>query len=59
MIASDSPLDAERLAVEIAERSWRQRVVADPAAVDEFVGDASILRDDFAPVDQLISQPDF
>jgi hypothetical protein len=59
MIASDVPIDGTALSSAIADRGWRQAVVVDPLAVDEFIGTAPVLRDDFAPVDQLISQPDF
>ncbi|CAN5801079.1 hypothetical protein BH24CHL6_BH24CHL6_16600 [soil metagenome] len=59
MIASDEPIDSQRLASVLAERNWRQEVVGEQRAVDEFVAGAQVLRDDFAPVDQLISRPPF
>jgi spermidine synthase len=59
MIASDAPFDSDRMAAVLAERNWRQVVAGEHAAVDEFVADAQVLRDDFAPVDQLISRPPF
>jgi hypothetical protein len=30
-------------------------VLADPVAVREFIGDAPLLTDDYAPVDQLLT----
>jgi SAM-dependent methyltransferase len=59
MIASDVPIDGPFLASAIAGRGWRQVVVADATAVNRFIATAPVLRDDFAPVDQLISQPAF
>ena len=60
MVASDAPIDADALAAAIGGRpGWRQRVVAEAAILDAFIGDAPVLSDDFAPVDQLISQPPF
>ena len=56
IVASHDPIDAEALA-ERAERSAdRVRIVAGPEAVEEFIGDAPFLSDDYAPVDQLIGR---
>jgi hypothetical protein len=59
MLAADQPIDGAHFRTLLAERGWRHAVLDDRAAVDDFVTSAPILRDDFAPVDQLISQPDF
>lgn len=59
MLAADQPIDHQHLASALAGRGWRQLVVHAPADLDEFAAGARPLRDDFAPVDQLISQPDF
>jgi hypothetical protein len=59
MLAAHQPIDGAHFRTLLAERGWRHVVVDDRAAVDDFVTGAPILRDDFAPVDQLISQPDF
>lgn len=52
-VASDSPLDREALAAGLAERgtAWE---VSHGAALARWVGDARVLTDDFAPVDQLL-----
>ena len=54
-VASRSPLPAEALAA----RGWPTRdlawQVAEGAELDRFVGDAAVLTDDFAPVDQLLT----
>ena len=56
IVASHDPIDAEALAA-LAERSAdRVRIVAGAEAVQEFIGDAPFLSDDFAPVDQLIGR---
>ena len=56
ILASHDPIDAEAL-VALAEQSAdRVRVVAGRKAVDEFIGDAPFLSDDYAPVDQLIGR---
>jgi spermidine synthase len=53
-VASRSPLPAERIAAALPahELAWR---VAEGAELDRFVGDAPVLTDDFAPVDQLLT----
>ncbi|CCG04838.1 fused MFS/spermidine synthase [Blastococcus saxobsidens] len=53
-VASQQPLPVEEIAVELAERdlAWR---VAGGEELDRFVGDAAVLTDDFAPVDQLLN----
>jgi spermidine synthase len=53
-VASQRPLDAAGIAAAMTERdlAWR---VAEGAGLDEFVGDAPVLTDDHAPVDQLLT----
>jgi hypothetical protein len=53
-VASRSPLDTEAIAAALAGRAlpWQVVTGADLAA---FVGDAPVLTDDFAPVDQLLT----
>jgi spermidine synthase len=53
-VASRSPLPAEAIAAGLAARDlvWQ---VAEGAALDAFIGDARVLTDDFAPVDQLLT----
>jgi spermidine synthase len=53
-VASRSPLPTAAIAVGLADRElvWQ---VAEGPALDAFVGDAPVLTDDFAPVDQLLT----
>jgi hypothetical protein len=53
-VASRQPLPAEAIAAAMGEHdlAWR---VATGAELDAFVGDAPVLTDDFAPVDQLLT----
>jgi spermidine synthase len=53
-VASRSPLPAEEIAENLTDRElvWQ---VARSAELDRFVGDAPVLTDDFAPVDQLLT----
>jgi spermidine synthase len=53
-VGSRSPIPAEEIAVGMTERDllWR---VAQGDQLDRFVGDAPVLTDDFAPVDQLLT----
>jgi spermidine synthase len=53
-VASRSPLPLEplRAALPDFDLAWR---VADGAALDAFIGDAGVLTDDYAPVDQLLT----
>lgn len=53
LAAADVPVDAEALRAEIADRGGDQTVLAGDDVVD-FIGDAEVLTDDFAPVDQMI-----
>jgi hypothetical protein len=55
LVASDAPLDAAAMESAIGERGAEEiTIVGDD--LDEWIGDADVLTDDFAPVDQLISQ---
>jgi spermidine synthase len=58
LVASDAPIDVAALEAEIAARgeASANRVIAGRDAVAVFVGDAQVLTDDFAPVDQLIGR---
>jgi spermidine synthase len=53
-VASQEPLPADRIAATLEERglAWQ---VAQGAELDAFIGDAGVLTDDFAPVDQLLT----
>jgi spermidine synthase len=53
-VASRRPLPAEQIATALAghQLAWQ---VAVGAELDRFVGDAEVLTDDFAPVDQLLT----
>jgi hypothetical protein len=54
VVASRSPIRAEEIAAGLTERDlvWQ---VAQGADLDRFVGDAPVLTDDYAPVDQLLT----
>jgi spermidine synthase len=54
LVGSDAPLDVAGIRAAIAARDGEQ-IVAEGAQLDEFIGDARILTDDFAPVDQLLT----
>jgi spermidine synthase len=58
LVASDTPLDATAVGARI--ETWGEaeetRILADPAEVAAFIGDATVLTDDFAPVDQLLGR---
>jgi hypothetical protein len=58
LYASDTPLDTA--AVEAGIATWGEgastAILAAPDEVTAFIGDASILTDDFAPVDQLLGR---
>jgi SAM-dependent methyltransferase len=53
VVASDRPIDTRALEASATERGEPGSVL-DAAAVRRFVGDARVLTDDWAPVDQLI-----
>jgi spermidine synthase len=54
VLASDRPIDADALRTALAARDGALRLVTGPE-VAAFAGDARILTDDFAPVDQLLT----
>jgi predicted membrane-bound spermidine synthase len=54
LVASDTPLQLDDLAVALLERN-NSGGILDSSDLAEFIGDAEILTDDFAPVDQLIT----
>jgi hypothetical protein len=58
LVASAEPLDVAAVTARIG--TWgpasETGIVADPAEVAAFVGDAPILTDDYAPVDQLLGR---
>jgi len=55
VIASDAPLPLDRVRAEIAARGDDDIVVSDDPALTTLIGDSPVLRDDFAPVDQLLT----
>ena len=58
LVASAEPLDIAAVTARVG--TWGDPaatgILADPAAVAAFIGDAPILTDDFAPVDQLLGR---
>jgi spermidine synthase len=55
LVASAMPIDAAAISGRLAARNeLATEVLATPEALDAFVGDAPVLTDDFAPVDQLL-----
>ena len=55
LVGATSPIDVERLETGIAARGGEEAVVVDAAAV-AFAGDAPVLTDDKAPVDQWLAR---
>lgn len=55
LVASDTPLPLTRIQENIRDRQDDDRVVGDQYGLDDFAGDAPVLTDDFAPVDQLLT----
>jgi hypothetical protein len=56
LVASDAPIDATAVQDAISARGGSEQVIT-ANAVRDFVGGARPLRDEFAPVDQLLSRP--
>ena len=54
LVAGDHAFDLDAMSATLQERSSTS-VVLDPGLLADFVGDAEVLTDDFAPVDQLIT----
>lgn len=55
IVASDRPLPIEEVEAQLSERAPELDLLTAPAAISAFVGDARVLTDDFAPVDQLVT----
>ena len=55
MLGSDAPLPLEEIQRRNDERGDDDVVVGDPAGVAAFIGDARVLTDEHAPVDQLLT----
>jgi hypothetical protein len=55
LVASDEPLPLERLRDALQDRVPEFTLFAGEEEVSRFVGDADVLTDDFAPVDQLLT----
>ena len=55
VVASDSALPIAGITDRLAQRDPGLQLVADPARLQDFVADAKVLTDDFAPVDQLLA----
>ena len=53
--ASEAAFPVEEIEAQLAERAPELALLADPAEVAAYVGGASVLTDDFAPVDQLVT----
>ena len=56
ILASDSPLPLDALRPRIGALAEPVSVLTG-AELADFVGDASVLTDDYAPVDQLLTRP--
>jgi spermidine synthase len=56
LVGSDAPIDASAIRATIARRGGIERVLTDDAALT-FADGARVLRDEYAPVDQLLSRP--
>jgi spermidine synthase len=54
VIASDRPIDVAAVTARIAQRGGPWDVISGPALV-RWIGDAPVLTDDYAPVDQLLT----
>ena len=55
LVASDQALPSSEIGEVLSRRAPELDVLADPAAVADFVDGAPVLTDDYAPVDQLIT----
>ena len=55
VVASDEPVPAELIQSINTARGDDDRVMSDPAELDDFVDGADVLTDEYAPVDQLIT----
>ncbi|CAN5857589.1 hypothetical protein BH23CHL8_BH23CHL8_21840 [soil metagenome] len=57
VLASDAPLPSAAIQAATDRRDGGDVLVDDAATLDGFIGDAPLLRDDFAPTDQLLTRP--
>jgi spermidine synthase len=55
VVGSDEPLPVERIRAELDRRETGWDLLGTDEELDRFVGDAPLLTDDFAPVDQLLT----
>ena len=55
IVGSQRPLAADTLESALGERAPELDVVAADESLESFIGEASVLTDDFAPVDQLLT----
>ena len=53
--ASEVPFPVGEIAQQLAERAPELDLISDPQQVAAYAGDAGVLTDDFAPVDQLVT----
>ena len=56
LVASDRPLDLDAIEQEIRERGGVETGITG-SDLANFIGDSPLLRDDFAPVDQMLGRP--
>jgi spermidine synthase len=56
LVASDRPVDGAWIRQRLALRDDAALVLTEAGAIDAFIGQAPVLTDDFAPVDQLIGR---
>jgi hypothetical protein len=55
LVASDSPIDLEAMEAATFDRGGIE-IGIEGEDLDRFIGDAVILTDDFAPVDQMLGR---
>jgi hypothetical protein len=56
LLASDAPFPAEALVAADEARGGSAVLSDDRALIDDFIADAVVLTDDFAPADQLMTR---
>jgi hypothetical protein len=56
LVASDAPIPVGAILAADEMRGEANVLVSEPADLDDWIGDAQVLTDDFAPVDQLLSE---